>query len=154
MRNLKLLILMILFPIHTNSCTNSSSEKTEKTKSQKPEKSKNENEWNYKEVKQEHFVSLMTDICATIDMEFIDLHPNTDSITSDEYENIILVDSLKAKGFAQTNWSRGNWQEGPRIISITMSNKQCECKVDKLYYSTKKNNHYKVTERIKCESLD
>jgi len=94
----------------------------------------------------------MIDICLTKDIEFMDLYPRMDSIFSDKGENLILVDSLKTKGFKVTNWGRGNWVEGPRIITFTLSNGQCECQVDKLYYTTEQEPKYKVTERIKCSA--
>ena len=111
------------------------------------------NEWDYQEVKRNYIDLLMLDICITQDIEIIDLYPILDSIASDEYENLILVDSIRAKGFEVTNWSRGNWMEGPRIVSFTMSNEECECQVDKLYYSTEQKGKYKVTERIKCKKV-
>lgn len=108
------------------------------------------NAWNYEKVSHDNLASFLNNICSNKDSEFIDLYPTIDSISSDEYENIILVDSLKTKGFNVTNRGRGNWTEGPRIVSFTMSNGQRECQVDKLYYSTEHENKYKVTERIKC----
>jgi hypothetical protein len=83
-------------------------------------------------------------------MEFIDFYPILDSIAIDKYEKLVLVDSLKSIGFKVTNWGRGNWMDGPRIVNFTMSNEQCECQVDKLYYSTEQEGKYNVTERIKC----
>lgn len=107
--------------------------------------------WNYKEVKRKNIDSLLLNICSTSDLEFIDLYPILDSIPSDKYENLILVDSLMTKDFQVIEWGRGNWMEGPRIVSYTMSNQQCECQIDKLYYSTEQEGKYKVTERIKCK---
>lgn len=109
-----------------------------------------ENEWNYREVKRNHLDTLMVDICSTEDLEFINLYPIIDSIASDKYENSFIAEALKALDFKETNWERGNWMKGPRIVSLTMSNLQCECQVDKLYYSTAQNGKYKVTERIAC----
>lgn len=108
------------------------------------------NDSQYKEVKKEVFDSLLTDICSSKDLEFMDLYATIDSISSAKYEKLILVDSLKSKGFKVINWGSGNWMEGPRIVSFTLSNGTCECQVDKLYYSTEQENRYKVTERIKC----
>lgn len=112
-----------------------------------------ENGLNYKEVKLIYIDSLLLDICSTQDFEFIDLYPVLDTIASDKHEKLFLVDSMKSIGFEVTNWGRGNWMYGPRIVSFTMSNEQCECQVDKLYYSTNQTNKFKVTERIKCEQI-
>lgn len=109
--------------------------------------------WNYREVEQSYLDTLLGDVCSTEDLEFIDLYTELDSIASDEFENLVLVDSLKSMGFKVTNWGRGNWMEGPRMINFTLSNEQCECQIDKLYYSTKSENKFKVTERIKCDKV-
>src|SRR5690554_690988 len=109
--------------------------------------------WHFKETKRDYIDSLLLDICSTQDFEVIDLYPVLDSISSDEYEKLLLVESLKSIGFKITNRARGNWMDGPRIVSFTMSNEQCECQVDKLYYSTSQTNKLKVTERVKCEKL-
>jgi hypothetical protein len=110
--------------------------------------------WHYKEVHQSHADSLLLDICSIQGVEFIDFYPVLDSISSDKNERLILVDSLKSIGFNVTNWGRGNWMEGPRIVNFTMSNQQCECQVDKLYYSTGQEDLYRVTERIRCTNVN
>ncbi|WP_430817552.1 hypothetical protein [Carboxylicivirga sp. RSCT41] len=122
-----------------------------KTTLENQENESRKNNLTYREVKKNYIDSLMIDICSTQGIEFVDLYPMLDSIASDKYESLVLVDSLKMKGFKVTNWGRGNWMEGPRIVSITMLNEQCECKIDKLYYSTDQVGKYKVTERIKVK---
>lgn len=113
-----------------------------------------ESRWDYVEVKRNYLDSLMQDICSIQGLEFIDLYPIIDSIASDKHEKLVLVDSLKSMGFSVTNWGRGNWMKGPRIINFTLSNGQCECYADKLYYATNEENEFKVTERIICKSTD
>ena len=97
---------------------------------------------------------LMNDICSLKKLEFIDLYPILDSIASDKYEKLVLVDIMKSKGFKITNWGRGNWMEGPRIVCFTMSNGQCECQISKLYYPTEEKGRFKVTERIECKEVN
>ncbi|GEP52774.1 hypothetical protein FNO01nite_34460 [Flavobacterium noncentrifugens] len=74
-------------------------------------------------------------------------------ILNDVNEKLILVQILKTKGFTVINWGRGNHPLGPRIVSITLKNAECECEVDKIYYSTDAlpEEIYKITERIKCK---
>lgn len=108
--------------------------------------------WNYKEVKKNNIDSLMKDPCQTSDFECIDFYPLLDSIASDPNEKEMIVDMLKSKGFKVINSGRGNWQDGPRIVSRTLSNGKCNCQVDKLYYSKGEKSKYKVTERIKCRN--
>jgi len=117
---------------------------------QSVESSNTENEWNYREVKRNYLDSIKADICSTEEIEFINLYPIIDSIAYDKYEKSIIAEALKTLDFKVTNWERGNWMKGPRIVSLTMSNLQCECQVDKLYYSTAQEGKYKVTERITC----
>jgi hypothetical protein len=112
---------------------------------------KYEDEWDYKKVNQNYIETLLVQICETRKIEFIDLYPILDSIASDEFEKLVLVDSLKTKGFLVTNWGRGNWKEGPRIVNFEMTKGKCVCAIDKLYYSTEQSDKFKVTERINCE---
>lgn len=60
------------------------------------------------------------------------------------------LNAYKIKGFIVSKFGRCKWQEGPRIVSYNMSDSQCECQVDKLYYLTENKDKFKVTERIKC----
>lgn len=71
------------------------------------------------------------------------------NIVDDETEKLILVQILKKKGFKVINWGRGNHPLGPRIISLTLKKDRCECKVDKIYYSSN-GSIDNVSERIKC----
>jgi hypothetical protein len=71
------------------------------------------------------------------------------NIVDDETEKLILVQILKKKGFKVINWGRGNHPLGPRIISLTLKKDSCECKVDKIYYSSN-GSIDNVSERIKC----
>src|SRR5690554_5239077 len=72
-----------------------------------------DNDLDYKKVNQNYIDTLMTQICSTNNIEIIDLYPILDTIASDSFEKVILVDKLKSKGFTVTDWGRGNWQEGP-----------------------------------------
>lgn len=148
-------LLVILIVTFLYSCSNNANDKDEKEfETIRIEAESSKNTLSYKKVNQKFVDSLMHAVCLTKALEFIDLYPVLDTITSDEYENLILVDSLKGRGFRIKNRGRGNWMKGPRIVSYTMSNKQCECQIDKLYYSTQHDNKYKVTERIKCYKTD
>lgn len=148
-------LYIIILSILLTSCSFDKKEETDQESeySQETDIEKTKG-WNYKTVNKQQINTLMDDICSTVDLEFVDLYPILDSIASDKNEKLILVESLKNKGFQAINWGRGNWQYGPRIVSISMSNGQCNCQIDKLYYSTNTNEEYKVTERIKCNKID
>ena len=149
------IILSVFWSCNVQTRKEDSTENNNRTEKesnpQSIESKSSESDLSFNEVNRNYIDSLTIDVCSTKDMEFIDLYPVLDSIASDKYENLVLVDSLKMKGFEVTNWGRGNWMEGPRIVSFTMSNQHCECKVDKLYYSTDQDGKYKVTERINCK---
>lgn len=112
------------------------------------------NDDNFKKLNLLDFDSLVNNICSTKAVELENIYPTIDSIASDKYENLILVNTLKARGFKVTNWGRGNWEFGPRIVSFTLATENCECQVDKLYYSTDKKGEFKVTERIRCNKYN
>lgn len=112
----------------------------------------NNSEWNYSEIKLDKVDTFLKDLCLSKDIEFVNLYPIIDSISSDNYEKIILVDSLKLRGFDIVGWGRGNWSEGPRIVSCTLSNDDCSFQVDKLYYSLEQKGKYKVTERVRLNN--
>lgn len=90
--------------------------------------------------------------------KFIELPNLYDSLSKqimqkDEDEKLILVQILKKKGFEIINWGRGNHPLGPRIITLTLKKDNCECEVDKIYYSADNlpDSIYVTTERIKCK---
>lgn len=148
------IIILLLWSCNNPSKENDATEtldQIEDVNDQSVESRSAESEWNYREVNRDYFDSLLVNICSTEDLEFMNLYPLIDSIASDKYENLILADSLKKRDFELVNSGRGNWMQGPRIVSITMSNQLCECQLDKLYYSTEQEGKYKVTERIKCK---
>ena len=116
-------IIVILTIIFISSCSNNKENKSGQTSDiDQVQENSNDNGWDYMQVKSDYMNVLIKDVCSSQNLEFIDLYPTLDSIASDSYEKLILVDSLKLRGFKVTNWSRGNWMEGPRIISFTLSN--------------------------------
>jgi hypothetical protein len=88
-------------------------------------------------------------------MEFVDIYDSLEPLPETQNEKIVIAEKLKLKGFTLKNIRQGNWTVGPRIISVTLSNKKCDCFVDKLYYydyskPSETEKEYKVTERIHC----
>jgi hypothetical protein len=91
--------------------------------------------------------------------KFIELPDLYDSVSKeiverDEDERLILVQILKKKGFEITNWGRGNHPLGPRIIVLNLKKDNCECEVQKIYYSSDavaSGEIYKTTESIRCK---
>lgn len=76
-----------------------------------------------------------------------------DSIPDDRNEKLILAEILKKKGFEVTNWGRGNFPLGERVVSLTLKKDSCECRVDKMYYDTMEKGYYDIRESIQCKIL-
>lgn len=125
-----------------------------------------EHEWKYQEVKRNYIDSLLLDVCSTPNIEFIDLYPKLDSVSSSDQNNIsmmydlysidtnlILVGLLRKKGFKTINWEIPPGRLGSRTFSVFfyMKNGKCECEVSKIFYETDQEEWFRVNERIKCK---
>jgi hypothetical protein len=85
-------------------------------------------------------------------IEVKDLYESlADKIPDDADEKSVLVQILKKKGFKITNWGRGNFTHGPRVVIYDLNKKNCECQVAKYYYSTHNDSTYLRTEAISCK---
>jgi len=86
------------------------------------------------------------------EIELKDLYDSlTNKIPDDGNEKSVIVQILKQKGFKITNYGRGNFANGPRVIIYNLKNKNCECEVSKYYYSTTDSTTYLRTETISCK---
>ncbi len=95
-------------------------------------------------------------VIDNFDDKFIELPNLYDSlatcIADDKNEKLILVQILKKKGFKIITWGRGNFPPlGARIISVTLKKDDCECEINKMYYSTISDSLYEMRENIKCK---
>ncbi len=95
-------------------------------------------------------------LCQNGLLEFIDIYDSIVPLPENQNEKIVIAEKLKTKGFTLTSIRQGDWAVGPRIVSMTLSNNNCNCFVDKVYYydfskPSGTENEYKVTERIHCE---
>lgn len=85
-------------------------------------------------------------------VEFPEMYDSLVSkIAEDETEKLKLAEILKSRGFTIVNWGRGNHPLGPRIVVINLKNKDCECEVAKVYYSTSVDSLYQISEKISCK---
>lgn len=107
----------------------------------------------YQKVRFGEFDFSTKNICDIRLLEFIDIYEPLDSISGDEYEKIVTAEKLKEFGYKQIEWGRGNFQFGPRVVVVTLSNGTCDCVIAKHYFSSDKENKYIVTERIDCEAV-
>lgn len=90
--------------------------------------------------------------CDYANLEFNCIYSDLEYISDDENEKLIILDSLKSRGYIVVKYGRGNWEKGPRIVNYEVTNYYCDCQIDKLYYSTKSNSEkFRVTERVSCK---
>ena len=72
-------------------------------------------------------------------------------IPDDSSEKLILVQSLKKKGFKVIDWGHGNFPPcGIRIVSLKLKKDSCFCEVSKIHYATAHVTLYRMSERINC----
>lgn len=71
-------IIALLIISFISSCSSNTEKTDEKEITINPD-------WNYKEVENEYLDSLLIDICSVQGLEFTDLYPVLDSISSDNY---------------------------------------------------------------------
>lgn len=93
--------------------------------------------------------SIIKNLPDSLAIEFIDLYKDTREIPDNDTS--ILVSKLKAQQFNMTNYGKGNWTKGPRMIKYWLESNEFICRIDKLYHSdTTIKNVYRITERIAC----
>ncbi len=111
-----------------------------------------ENSWtqdNYQiqKIVKEQISELLNNRCSKIDYEVINIYPNIEEPREDD--TLYLINILEEIGYEMTNYGRGDWTGGPRIISFHYKKGNCLCEVSKLYYGSNKVIE-KITERINC----
>jgi len=114
------------------------------------------NEDDFKKISYKSFDFNGIDFCKYEPTAFEDIYDSLVSYKEDQNKRIEIVEKLKLKGFTIDNIRYSNWMGESKIISISMTNKKCNCIVEKLYrYDFSKPSEtekiFKVTERIHCE---
>jgi hypothetical protein len=113
----------------------------------------------FKKTKYEKFKFEIQDICNYGLMEITDIYENEEALPDYKSEKSVVVEDLELNGFKLEAVRFDNWSNGPRIVSYTLTNRKCDCYVDKLYHydyskPSETENKYRVTERIRCESTE
>jgi hypothetical protein len=103
----------------------------------------------YFKISKDKFPELINKMDSGLSVELIDLYKDSELIP--DTDTLYINHYLKNLGFKVTDYGRGNWMQGPRIVSFTLENENYKCYVDKLYYSQDSANKNKITERIKCK---
>ena len=100
--------------------------------------------------------NLNLNFCDTFSVEITGLYPILDTLPNALEERTFVKSLLTKNGFIQTDWGRGNWENGPRFFYWEYRKDNCICKVFKKYYYNRiqRDSTYnlRVTERIICNS--
>lgn len=83
--------------------------------------------------------------------EFI--YTGLQDIPEDKDERSLFVAQLRKQKYDQVESGRGNWEDGPRILSYTYRKNDCRCIVKKRYRSVEGESLYEVSEDIFCGSI-
>lgn len=98
----------------------------------------------------------MSNPCDTFSIEFSGLYPIIDSIPNAFQDTLFLDNFLKDIGFVVVSSGYGNWENGPRIMTLELTKGDCKCTVFKKYYynDSLADGKYKlrVTEKIVCNA--
>lgn len=99
------------------------------------------------------------DLCQIGPIEFDEIYDSLEQLPEPKNEKIVIAERLKSMGFTVKSIGQGGWVAGPRIINVALSNDQCDCFVDKIYYydyskPSETEKEYKVTERMHCEQKE
>ncbi len=99
---------------------------------------------------------MISDPCDTFSYEFQGIYPILDTLPNAVSDTLIMDGYLKTLGFQLTSGGHGNWQGGPRLITLELTKGSCNCKVFKKYYynDTLADGKYnlRVTEKVVCNA--
>lgn len=117
------------------------------------------NEDEFKKTSYKTFDFDKKDFCDYEPLVFVDIYDKFESYVEDKNERIEIVEKLKLKGFTINNIRHSNWLGESKIIRVSLTNKNCNCNVEKVFrydYSkpSKTDKMFKVTERINCKQKE
>lgn len=99
---------------------------------------------------------MISNPCDTFSYEFPGLYPIIDTLPNAFSDSLIMDNYLKTLGFKVSSSGHGNWEGGPRIMTLELTKGDCKCKVFKKYYynDTLADGKYnlRVTEKVVCNA--
>ena len=99
---------------------------------------------------------MISNPCDTFSYEFTGLYSILDTLPNAFSDSLIMDNYLKTLGFIVSSSGHGNWEGGPRIITLELTKGDCHCKVFKKYYynDTLAGGKYnlRVTEKVVCNA--
>lgn len=100
----------------------------------------------------EEFEQLKLNGCDTFSCEVHNIYPEQKEILAGNLDTAYLDNFLKEQGFEVVNSGWGNYQKGPRILSLELAKDDCKCKVFKMYETV--GDGFVVKEKIVCNALN
>jgi hypothetical protein len=94
-------------------------------------------------------------LCESKPVVFVDINDSLVSYKEDQNKKIQIADKLKSKGFTIDNTRYSKWAGESKLITVSLTNDNCNCIVEKLYrydYSKPSETEkiFRVTERMRC----
>ena len=95
------------------------------------------------------------DFCLSEPIVFVNIYDKLKSYEEDKNKRIEIIEKLKSKEFTINSTKYLNWLGASKVIRVSLTNKTCNCVVEKLYrYDYSKPSEtkeiFEVTERIHC----
>jgi hypothetical protein len=110
-----------------------------------------------RQVNFESFDTIKEHFCSPVSIEIILKNNIYDSLPDIRTDSIKVKGYFTSEGFIQTDFGRGNWQDGPRFLYSKMEKDSCVCHLYRKFKSYEKQaNGYhsiKVSERVICNSV-
>lgn len=96
--------------------------------------------------------TFLPNLCDTFAIEVKGLYAVLDTLPDATFDSVFLDNLLLENGFVVKNAGRGNWQHGPRFITLELQRDSCFCSVYKKYYASAKSDSLHITERLVCNT--
>jgi hypothetical protein len=99
---------------------------------------------------------MISNPCDTFSYEFSGLYPILDTLPNAFSDSLIMDNYLKSLGFKVSSTGHGNWENGPRVVTLELTKGNCNCKVYKKYYYNDSlpdgTYNLRVTEKVVCNA--
>lgn len=96
--------------------------------------------------------TILPDLCDTFAIEVKGLYTMLDTLPDATLDSVFLDNILVENGFVVKSSGRGNWQYGPRFITLELQRDSCFCSVYKKYYASVQDDSLQISERLVCNT--
>lgn len=112
-------------------------------------------------LKFEEFLNQQNNPCDTFSIEVSEIYEDLATLPPAHLDTAFLDNELKKKGFKTINSGWGNFEKGPRILVLELSDGKCKCKIFKKYVLIESQGdngenkyYYRIFEKIVCNALN